>query len=621
MKKKQKKKAKFDFRQLKVVQIVAAILALVTVVGFSVSLFKPSSVGGGGGSGGGGGGSSGGGSSTNAPGTSLDNPKFANSIEECVDTSKYYVLPDGYIYAYMTKTVTGIEEVVVDVTEGFEDNTRLSVSSGNTSSLSGYVTTPFIDFSQYPIDAEIRLSGISWAAEEVNTTGYAVVTYDDNKAMLCPFYLYLGEHSDSTINEKYIAESYTDVVFTVRDVSLERNFKYVRFSGNGTSENAVVEIVYKEEGPPQTVSEWSNTGIAFASDHEDRIIELEEGVQNHNVRLEFLEANAGNGGIPAYWLEELEGKADAIQQAMESAGRNKSAFLWYTDAHWDRGNSKMSPLLLEYLVENTSMNKVNFGGDIIADPTALTHEKIKSVYEWREAVDNLPNHHCVIGNHDNLHMTVNDSDVSDLVYSFLIAPDESSDMVMGGDFCYYIDNSCEKTRYLYLDSGRIYLNEDEVQFIIDSLASVQSGWHVVVISHVWFQYTNPSNPTDGEMNAHMQVLLNLLDAYNSRGTGNFSLSYPSVISKPYDFTNSEGRVEFCIGGHVHVDMDLSSDDGIPVILTASDANQERSSDEEEDSGKLGTTTESAVFGIIADYTDQKITVVGVGRGTSRVISY
>lgn len=29
------------------------------------------------------------------------NPEFANSVEECTDTSKLYVLPDGYIYAYI----------------------------------------------------------------------------------------------------------------------------------------------------------------------------------------------------------------------------------------------------------------------------------------------------------------------------------------------------------------------------------------------------------------------------------------------------------------------------------------------------------------------------------------
>jgi hypothetical protein len=41
-----------------------------------------------------------------------------------------------------------------------------------------------------------------------------------------------------------------------------------------------------------------------------------------------------------------------------------------------------------------------------------------------------------------------------------------------------------------------------------------------------------------------------------------------------------------------------------------------------DSGTLGTITEAAIFGIVADYNDTdntKITVVGVGRGTSRTV--
>ena len=55
--------------------------------------------------------------------------------------------------------------------------------------------------------------------------------------------------------------------------------------------------------------------------------------------------------IPEYWESEIKTKANAIQKAMEKAGRNKSAFLWYTDAHWVNGNSKVSPKLLNYLYE------------------------------------------------------------------------------------------------------------------------------------------------------------------------------------------------------------------------------------------------------------------------------
>ena len=42
--------------------------------------------------------------------------------------------------------------------------------------------------------------------------------------------------------------------------------------------------------------------------------------------IEGLEAT-GDSSAPDYWIDELDAKADAIQAAMEKAGRNKSAFL------------------------------------------------------------------------------------------------------------------------------------------------------------------------------------------------------------------------------------------------------------------------------------------------------
>ena len=69
-------------------------------------------------------------------------------------------------------------------------------------------------------------------------------------------------------------------------------------------------------------------------------------------------------------------------------------------------------------------------------------------------------------------------------------------MVMGGDFYYYIDNPCEKTRYLYLDSGKLAVSDAETAFIIKALKDTPDGWHIVAISHIWFQYSNVSTPTE-----------------------------------------------------------------------------------------------------------------------------
>ncbi len=323
--------------------------------------------------------------------------------------------------------------------------------------------------------------------------------------------------------------------------------------------------------------------------------------------------------IPEYWLAELETKADAIQQAMEKAGRNKSAFLWYTDAHWVNGNSKMSPVLLDYLYHNTPMNKVNFGGDIIGDSLLASREEMKYLYEWREAIKGLPNHHSVLGNHDMFASDTVDYEDDNYRYAFLLAPEESSDMVMGDGNYYYIDNPCEKTRYLhfaYLTSGHTAMMA-QGQFMVDAIKGVPEGWHIVAIAHRWWQYSSASTPTTGSIPAFETEMLSVFDAYNARTTRGGSNYFTAQ-----DFASAKGRVEFCIAGHIHVDYDFETEGGIPVIVTTADTNQNRVPDSTVDSGTVGTTTEAAVFGIIADYNDTdntKITVVGVGRGTSRVV--
>ena len=62
-------------------------------------------------------------------------PEFANSIEECTDTSKLYVLPDGYLYAYMTKEVALAPPELVrhGESQNYQINKRLNSSGAETS--------------------------------------------------------------------------------------------------------------------------------------------------------------------------------------------------------------------------------------------------------------------------------------------------------------------------------------------------------------------------------------------------------------------------------------------------------------------------------------------------------
>lgn len=554
-------------------------------------------------------------------------PEFANDISECTDTSKLYVLPDGYIYGYIKTEVwqEGSKNWVPLSTEsgggniynggkGYKFGYRLN-SSGAETALSNCFVTGFIPIKNGDV---LRIKNFAKGAlTNFTYTGCYIALYNSS-------YTKLSSTAGSTLKSIGSMNDSTKI-YTVKvsDIANNANNAFVRVSTNivdtaveADGEKLIVTINEEiSDGHYIEANGWASTGHAFVpADYEGRIISLEHMVEEQGSTIEKLERTmSGDVAIPSYWNDELRTKAEAIQVAMETAGRNKSAFLWYTDAHWQY-NSKKSPALLKYLYRNTSMNKINFGGDIIGDPSSFTHDNIKSVYEWRKEVKDLPNHHSVYGNHDLNHRT---TDVSKMAYAYILAPEETPDMVVGGDSFYYIDNPAEKTRYLYLS----YLSDasaktEQGTFIVNAISTVNDGWHIVVIAHRWWQYNSSSNPTDGYVMQYETEMLDMFDKYNARGTYNASTFFSSQ-----NFANTKGKVEFCIGGHIHIDYDFTSTGGIPVIITASDTNQERSSGDTEDSGTVGTITESAVFGIIADYNTKKITVVGVGRGGSRVITY
>lgn len=318
--------------------------------------------------------------------------------------------------------------------------------------------------------------------------------------------------------------------------------------------------------------------------------------------------------IPAYWQTALDTAVDAINEALEQAGRNKSSFLWYHDSHWTN-NSKVSPKLLKYLQDNTALNKVNYGGDIVNTETASSRDDWDYIYEWRNAVRGLKNHHSVRGNHDDDIPGLNSDKAK---YAFLMAAEETPDIVRGGDFYYYIDDVNEKTRYLYLDTSMCTSltnqgNAYAAQFVVEALNSVPEKWHVVPISHIWFLYDDYNTPKVGQIPDYCQQLFTVFDAYNAKASGSITVN-GTVVN--YDFSSALGRVEFCIGGHTHVDYDFSTDGGIPVILTEADCYSDRGGY----SCAPGTIGESAVDGIIADYDAKKISVIRIGRGESREVS-
>lgn len=303
-------------------------------------------------------------------------------------------------------------------------------------------------------------------------------------------------------------------------------------------------------------------------------------------------------GIPSYWQTALDDGVEAINTALCEAGRNKSAFLFYTDAHWNYG-SQMSPTLLKYLYKHTGMTRTFFGGDIVNNE-ADDYDTMKYLWEWRKQLKDLPNHHSVVGNHDDGN-TTNNLFSEQYVYGYLLSAEESSDMVMGEGIYYYVDSPAEKTRYLCLDTAYRGVDSKQQEFVKNALLTTPGGWHIVAISHIWHDTNyNVTPPVPGTINSGASTLLSMFEAYNSRNG---------------DYADCTGWVEFCIGGHTHWDYDSTSALGIPIILVETDSQHIRSGL----TFTAGTTTEASVNGIVADYDAKTVKVVRIGRGASREV--
>lgn len=545
-------------------------------------------------------------------------PVFVNSVAECSDPQKLYVLPDGYLYAYLLSNGEGAYinhlKNAVDASgepynggQGWKADTRLN-SSGVETAATGIEVTGFIPFQKGDV---LRFENMKISGSVLPNTSQYIVFYNSAKTKLKHFYTHNIHDLESQagyliLDDDGYWHSYNTANLAVTDTTVDwSDVAYFRISAEEITDASAI-IINEEKESGEAAYGWGNTGHAFVpADYEDRIIALEEGQKQL--------AAAEDPELPAYWQSHCEEKAAAIQTAMEAAGRNKSAFLWYTDTHWAYG-SKNAPLLLKYFQRHTAMNKVNFGGDIVDTYAVSTEECMDGLRQWRLAVGELKNHHSVLGNHDD--------DITELAtakqrYGFLMAAEEDFQVVRGGDFYYYIDDPNEKTRYLYLDTSMCTSlaapgDQEALNFTVNALASTPKAWHVVVISHIWFLYSSTETPTVGSIPEYCRVYLSLFDDYNQRQSGEYTYRGSTVA---FDFTEAGGEVEFCIGGHTHVDHDFTSGGGIPVILTETDSRHLR--------GTLpyatGTITENAISGIVADYDQGFVSVIRIGRGEDRQV--
>lgn len=554
-------------------------------------------------------------------------PEFAQSIEECTDTNKLYVLPDGFIYAYMmnsnntnnyTNQLPIAKELPTDSAPyngiGYKPNTRLSISSGvfDERTETGWCASGLIKATYGDV---IRLKNC--VCTKSNPAGGShrggVFGADENGAFVAGNTSTISDITSNTSNPwQIVYDEDGDNIIQFTIPSHLKNSTYIRIVVQEFNANSII-TVNEEIVEGESTYAWTNTGHAFVpADYEARINALDSQVRINTANIETLSNQIENSGgntdnnvnLPDYWKTHADERILDIRNIMANAGRESAVFLWWHDAHWTY-NFQKSPAVLKYLYNNTVINKTFYGGDVLdaEDSSEINLDTLSYVYDWRNAIRDLPNHYSVIGNHDDGNKTVSNGKIPEgFIYSFLMAAEKSPNAVYGDGFYYYIDEPAEKTRYIFMDTASengIYIKDlAQQKFVRDALKSTPRNWHIVGIAHIWRDMDYTVTPAQDEgFSSSAQAILTMFDSYNSRLD---------------DFAGCQGFVEFCIGAHTHKDGSYTSNSGIPVIVTETDSQHVRG----DYTATANTISENSVNAIIADYKNKTIYVVRIGRGES-----
>lgn len=200
-------------------------------------------------------------------------PEFANSLEELEesgDTTKLYVLPDGYIYGYIQTRVTKTDNILLpDPANGVYKATDNSWTSNSTVG----ATTDKIRIADYD-RLEVYTRG---------TTAYYVIVFLDANEELIP---------DISITNNKTLQLYT---IDLND-SKYAEATYCRASWVITS-SADISTFYCHAIVDRETNAFASTGHAFVpADYEDRILDLEEKakvIPDNTRRIIELENKVG----------------------------------------------------------------------------------------------------------------------------------------------------------------------------------------------------------------------------------------------------------------------------------------------------------------------------------------
>lgn len=584
-------------------------------------------------------------------------PEFAESTDQCVDTGKLYVLPDGYLYAYMER------ETYIEPTELYDPaaatlDKRHSGSPGSLVAGSGYVMTDYIPVDMTaaePVLLKITTDGFNASISTTKPSFQKIGYYDVDKACIGSRYIHATAQSGNGIKLEYSGNE-TTVYLGYTNTDAKETFydqiAYVRIEVAGTNSSAteadrglIVSIIDPNSGGTCVERGWLNTGHAYVpADYEDRILTLEETVQSHARKL------AGNQyssvSVPKYWEDYLLEKAETIRALQTAGGRDCFSFAALADIHESSNLGKYSGALARRLLDSCDIKYALVLGDTAMRGSAETESELLSSFDRAEEILSPIRDRALQlrGNHDGSW-----GDDGSTYYIRDLSPEKihsliwrKAGMVSGAAFddtgsAYYVDDPANRVRYILLNSHWLPYQENgdgtpkystfrnarfgQAQFdwLIRDALRVAQGWAIIIGTHVPLSddYAEYFGGSAGES----VLLRELLAAYNSREifreTFGGTLGVDAVEVE-VDFYDAVGEVIAVVAGHSHTDTAALC--GVTVITTRCDAAEENTEELKAQRVK-GTVTEQSFDIFTVNRKTRTITATKIGAGEDRVIPY
>lgn len=600
-------------------------------------------------------------------------PLFANSIEECTDTSKVYVLPDGNIYGYI-KTIVEGGPAYTNRAEPLPDNTTDTTKWVNgyrlsSSGISAQSGTSLSNDASVKTGDVLRIKGVTLResndrigvsyvrlSDSFETTSYAYFTND----------LVIGA---STLCS-YVGLEDGVYTFTFPE-QIGYEIKSFRFAMPTPEDASAVIITVNEEikeNEPFVGYAWGNTGLPFVpADYEDRILALEdaseeqaEDINDLQERMTAVETGNVTSKIPDYWIEYLESKIATIKALQDAGGKDCYSFITLADMHYPSNLGKLSPTLAKKIIDAILAKYAIDLGDAHTRGCHTSREKLEAeVVKIAEMLAPLFGYLLrTEGNHDFSFGTFDrdgDGTLSNAgkepadreTYVHNLTPAEIYERMYrqngfvggtvhtdsSGTAC-YVDDTASKTRYIILNTQKndyelqadgtqkypkmwlFHFTQTQFDFLINEalMKGLTDEWTVQVFGHC---------PLFQEI-GDREVMQGVLKAYKDKTT--YTGSYASSSGNGYyevhvsvDFTDAKGEFVGYIHGHNHTD-NVHTSYGFNIIGTRCDAKEENDATLKAER-VIGTITEQSFDVFTVNKAERKIYVTKIGAGSDRVIEY